>query len=369
MKRPIALSFLFVFVSFVLLVSCRNDGTEPVPETFEEEVEYLIDSSFAYGGVAVGVINGTEEFTIFQGTKSRQSNDPPDENSVYEMGSITKTFTGIVLAEVVLDGTIQLEDEIQPHLPDDRVTVPTYGGMPISFLHLATHTSGLATNFSDNYPLPEGTPHEDPFALIREEHIYDYLSNYAVLYTEPGTTYRYSNFGYGLLGFVLGKITNDSFGNLVQSVMLDELGMTRTSFALTSEQLGNIAVGHTRDYDEVEPWSSDHDLVGCGGLKSTLRDMMVYLKANMGILPTQLGDAMEISQQIFFDTYVGLGWQKTQLTDGQVVTWFAGASAGHLTFIAFNREYNTGVVVLYNVGQNMTPVDVGKEILVIAGRY
>ena len=97
--------------------------------------------------------------------------------------------------------------------------------------------------------------------------------------------------------------------------------------------------------------------------------MMVYLKANMGILPTQLGHAMQLSQQVHFDNYVGLGWQKTWLTDGQMVTWFGGASAGHLTFIAFNREANTGVVVLYNVGQNMTPVDVGKEILEIAGRY
>jgi CubicO group peptidase (beta-lactamase class C family) len=247
--------------------------------------------------------------------------------------------------------------------------MPTFNGISVTLFHLGTHTSGLERNLGDDYPLPAGTPENDPFAMMTEPHIYDYLSHYAVLQTEPGTTYDYSNFGFGLLGLVLEKVGNTPFKSLLKTVVMNELGMNRTSFKLTDEPLNNMAVGHDEQYNEVEPWSNDHDLVGCGGLNSSLRDMMVYLKANMGIVTTRLQDAMDLSQRVHFDTYQGLAWYKEGLSDGQVVTAHGGGSAGHLAWVGFNRDAGTGVVVLYNLGHNNIPVDVGKEILEAARRY
>jgi len=372
MLRRVLLAVLYL-VSAVQFVGCQGNGTgpesDPVFDSFPEEVQYLIDSEFTRGGVAVGVIRDSEEFTIFRGVKNRHSSDPPDAETVFELGSITKTFTGLLLSILVLEEKVELADEIRIYLPQDQVHVPTYNGIPITLLHLATHTSGLPTNFTDDFPLPEGTPSEDPFALIQEEHIYDYLSHYATLSSAPGTTYHYSNFGYGLLGHILSRVDSSPLTDMMRTRICDELGMTRTSYALSNDQLANMAVGHDSNGREVEPWGNSHALIGCGGLWSSLEDMMVYLKANMGLLATPLSEAMEQAQQVYFDTYVGLGWQKRGLTDGQVITWFAGASAGHITYIAFHREYQTGVVILYNIGQNLIPLDVGKRIMQIARRY
>lgn len=374
--RYFATVFLAVLLGLIL-AGCTpetradtDSESAPVFNNLRDEVQYLIDQNFSIGGVAVGVINGADEFHVFYGTKSAYNDEIPDENTVYEMGSITKTFTGIVLAQTIIDGTIQLDDEVEIYLPAERVTMPRYDGVPITFFDLATHTSGLATNFSDNYPLPEGTPPGDPFFLMTEEHIYDYLTNYAILFTRPGTTYEYSNFGYGFLGFVLGKIQNMSYEQLVKLRILDVLGMNRTSCTLSEDQLNNIAEGHNRYYAIVEPWGSNHDLNGAGGIKSTLKDMMVYLKANMGLQSTGLTASMELSQQVHFDNYIGFGWQKLWLSDDQEVTWFAGGAAGHHTFIGFNKTLDTGVVVLYNVRQNtVDPNAIGKRILVMARKY
>lgn len=112
-----------------------------------------------------------------------------------KIASITKTFTATLLADAVANGTLGLHDEVQDYLPADKVTMPTYNGAQISFWHLATHTSGLPRNFSDNYPLPSGVSPEDPFNHITAENVYDYLTNYVALTRAPGSQYEYSNFG------------------------------------------------------------------------------------------------------------------------------------------------------------------------------
>ncbi|MFC1724247.1 serine hydrolase domain-containing protein [candidate division KSB1 bacterium] len=371
MKR---LNLVMVIYSLLVIgvISCSSKNPaepEPVFNSFQEKVEYLIESNFKTGGVAIGIIKGDEEFTFFHGRKSKNSSSVPDGNSIFELGSITKTFTATILADFVLNGTIELDDEVQDYLPSESVTLPSFNGSNITFMHIATHTSGLPTNFSDNYPRPAGSPPEDPFALMTEEHVYDYLSNYASLISEPGTQYKYSNFGYGFLGLILSKINNTSFEDLLSTKILNVLGMDRTSYTLSEEQLTNVAVGHNSSLEEVEPWGTNHVLIGCGGLKSTLNDMLIYLKANMGIQQTQLSAAMTYAQEVYFDNYICLGWQKRALSDGQVITWFAGASAGHIAFIGFNENYSNGVVVLYNIGQNMLADEVGNKILEAAVKY
>lgn len=359
------------------LVNCNpddfsDDGQQSKKQfdNLRDEVQYLIETNFSYGAVAVAVINGSDEFSIFHGTKTRGGNDPPDGDTLFLIGSVTKTFTAIVLAHLVVQATVGLEDEVQVHLPADRVRMPAYNGIPVRLIHLATHSSGLERNLAENYPLPPGTPDEDPFAMMMEENIYNYLTNYAVLQNEPGTVYSYSNFGFGLLGLVLGKVKHQPFKSLLKAVILDELDMNRSSFDLTDEAANNIAPGHNEYYVEVDPWSNDHDLVGCGGLNASLKDMTTYLKANMGIRPTQLRQAMDLSQQTHLGTDQGLGWYRLPLADGQIITCHGGASAGHRSFIGFNREYTIGVVILYNVSTgNRVVRDTAKKILEITRDY
>ena len=359
---------------FLFFTSCDSKkSTEPDPEptfnSFQEEAQYLIESNFPLGGIAVGIIRGDEEIQIFHGTKSNDSSEPPDENTVYELGSTTKTFTATLLADHIVKGTVGLYDDVQDYLPADSVIMPTFNGAQINFWHLATHTAALPKNFSDNYPLPPGVDPDDPFNHIRAEHVYDYLTHYVTLSRAPGTEYFYSNFGYGFLGFLLSRTNQTSYETLLKTTVLDVLGMDRTSIHLTDAQRNNIAVGYDRYMNAVEPWGSDHVLVGCGSLKSTLKDMMSYLRANMDLLDTPLNDAISLALQPQFANYICLSWFLEPLDDGQIITWHGGAAHGHITFIGFNRDTSTGVVILYNWSNSLLPQEIGIRIFEISRQY
>ena len=367
-KRLTALIFTIVFIG------CSSEkSTEPEPEptfdNFRDEVEYIIESNFTFGGVAAGIINGDEEFTVFHGTKSKTGSESPDENTIYEIGSITKTFTATILADFVVNGIVRLDDKIQDYLPADSVTVPSYNGSNISFRHLAVHTSGLTRNFSDDFPLPAGTPSEDPFALIKAEHIYNYLNNYVPLLHRPGSEYFYSNFGYGLLGFVLSRINNSSYEELLKETVLNVLGMNHTSITVRDEHMNNIAVGYDKWKNNVEWLGSDHDLVGAGGIKSTLKDMMAYLKAYMGILDTQLNETVALARQQQPGNFICLGWHLRSLSDGQTVILHGGATYGCISFIGFTGDLSTGVVILYNYTASLLPDEVAMRIFQVATEY
>ncbi len=359
-------------ISAFIIISCNSkNSTKPEPEfnNFRDEVEYYIKTNFTFGGIAAGIIKGDETFYIFHGTKSKNTDEPPDENTIYEMWSVTKTFTATLLADAVVNGTVRLHDKVQDYLPADSRTMPTHNGAQISFWHLATHTSGLPKNFSDDYPLPAGISPDDPFNLITAEYVYDYLSNYVTLTRAPGSQYEYSNFGVGFLGFILSRINQTTYESLLKTTVLDVLNMDRSSIHLTDEQRNNITVGYDKWTIEAKPWGSDHVLVGCGSLKSTLKDMMSYLKANMGILDTCLRDSITLALQPQFANYICLSWFLEKLDDGQIITWHGGAAAGHITFIGFNRSTKTGVVILYNWTASLLPQEVGMHIFEIAQKY
>jgi D-alanyl-D-alanine-carboxypeptidase/D-alanyl-D-alanine-endopeptidase len=372
MKKSCTISCSIVLSLALVMMTCSSeDPVEPeiTFNSFSEEVQYLIESNFTFGGVAVGVIKGDTTFTLFHGTRSENSHLPPDENTVYEMGSVTKTFTATLLADFVVNERIGLHDNVQSYLPADSVMMPTYNGIEISFWHLATHTSALPKNFSDEYPLPAYVSTDDPFNLITAEHVYDYLNHYVTLTRAPGVQYEYSNFGVGFLGFVLSRINQTTYESLLKTTILDVLNMDRTSIQMTDEQMNNVAVGYDSQRNEVTPWGSDHILVGCGSLKSTLNDMMAYVKANMGLLDSSLNDAITLALQPQFANYVCLCWFLEYLDDGQIIQWHGGAAAGHITFIGFNRSMSTGVVILYNWTASLLPVEIGMRIFEIAGRY
>ena len=114
---------------------------------------------------------------------------------------------------------------------------------------------------------------------------------------------------------------------------------------------------------------ANHVLVGAGNIKSTLKDLMNYLRANMGFLDTELNLAIELAQRPRFNNFVYLGWFIIKLSVGQIITWHGGATVGHITFIGFNRSTSTGVVILYNWTASLLPQEVGMRIFEIAGRY
>ncbi|NIO49376.1 MAG: serine hydrolase [Candidatus Aminicenantes bacterium] len=382
MLRKIGFSLIIIFlISLIVLSGCKKNEAPDEPEfnSLAEEIDYLANQ-YVRVGAMIGVINKQQEKLIFSyGTKSINTTEPPDSNTVFDIGSITKTFTATLLSDIVLKGVIYLTNTVGNYLPADQVIMPSSEGVEITFEHLATHTSGIPRKPHEEgstYPLPEGYDPLNPYAAYTTEHIYDYLTNYCTLEFTPGTYWGYSNTGMGLLGHTLGIIDGTSYENILIRDIFNALDMQNSSLFLTEQQMSNQALGHDR-YINIVPFYTANDIFqGCGMIKSSLNDMFKYLEANMGLIETPLKDAMERAHQrtpgIWTGSlgYIGLAWYIFELDDGQEVTYSGGDTNGHSAYIGFNKSESTGVIVLLNCSvHDGTNLNLGAAIMKAINKY
>ena len=354
MKRLIT-SLLLILLP-VSAIFAAADGENPVfSPAFKENIEYRVNSKLITG-IVVGVVtpHGTSYFSY--GVKSLKNNEPVDENSVFEIGSNTKTFTGVLLADEVLHGGLSLDDPLQKLLPEG-ITAPTRNGRTIDLVHLANHTSSLPrmpANFVRVDP-------RNPYAAYTAEQAYDYLNGYE-LPRDIGSEFVYSNYGMGLLGTVLAARNGTTYEELMIRKIADPLGLEDTRIVLTPDMEARLAKGHNLGI-EVANWDFQA-IAGAGAIRSTATDMLRYLAANMGLVETELMPALELSHEdtgaTFRDMTVGLGWLKKPCEGGEIL-WHDGGTGGYMSFIGFRKETRTGVVVLTN--SQSFPDDIGFHLL------
>jgi len=373
---------LLLFIIFVL-EGCKKDDELPF-NSLEEEIDYITDK-YVKMGAAIGIIDKyQQEQELYYGTISSFNSNPPDQHSIFEIGSITKTFTATLLAKMVLDGKISLDDTVQLLLPADEVTMPAGSDSVIIIRHLATHTSGLPRVPRDSdQPLPPGYDPYDPYAAYTTEYVYDYLTSWCDLMFEPGTQYSYSNTGGGLAGHILGLVDGSSYEELIAREIFEPLGLYETSLFLTAGQISNLAPGHDNNLDSVKNYHAGDIFQGAGFIKSSLHDMMVYLKAQMGLLQTSLTDPIDLTHQAFFDvggvTYndrdgyfnlsIGLGWHIHEIPESYTYYWHGGRTNGYMAYMAFIPEESSGVVLLCNQSSANVIARFGDELLEAVRRY
>ena len=304
--------------------------------------EYVDDSAAI--GASVGLIDqGKIEFFSY-GKKSVDRNELVSENTIFEIGSITKVFTTLILMDMVTKGEMKLDDPIEKYLPG--VTVPEMEGQKITLRHLATHHSGLPC-WPDNV-IPKNPP-LNPYDDFTIEILYDFLNHYTLKRT-PGAQFEYSNVGMGLLGHILCLKTGKSYEQLISNNISKKLEMNNTSISLTAEMQKQFAKGHHLG-KTVEHWHLNQALEGAGALRSNVRDMTKFLEANIGILNSPITDLLKgcHKQQCFAwpDTNIGLGWIISHSENADVI-WHNGGTGGFRTFLGFNPKTKKGVVVLSN---------------------
>ncbi|MFC2155028.1 serine hydrolase domain-containing protein [Acidobacteriota bacterium] len=303
-KFKFSIFILFVFTCLILFNNCdRKEENRSL--SLEEKITDIMKPYIKVGAI-VGVIYKGERQVFSYGNKSIEGNDPPDIDTVFEIGSITKTFTATILADMNLKDIINLDDIVGDFLPADKVSMPNYNGVEITFRHLATHYSGLP-----RMPSNIGAYNEDPYALYTKEDMYEFLNNF-ILAHPPGAEYSYSNLGVGFLGHTLGIIDNTSYEDLLFRNIFNVLGMKNSSLLLTEKQKENLALGHDPDLNITSNWNGNDCFHGAGFIKSSLKDMFKFLEANMGLKDTSLNESMELAQLVQFpDPYgdsVGLIW-------------------------------------------------------------
>ncbi|HEU5115160.1 MAG TPA: serine hydrolase [Isosphaeraceae bacterium] len=348
-------------------------GPDAAPDAKVQSLAEPLVTSGEVSALSLGVVVDGESRTYR--VPEGSSSDSKVDDRFFEIGSITKTFTGILLADMVVRGEVRLDDPVRFYLPDD-VTVPAFEGREITLVDLATHTSGLPRLPSNFRPKDA----ENPYVDYSVKDLYDFLSNYKLL-RRPGSKMSYSNLGVGLLGHALGRKAGKDYETLLRERVLEPLQLHETALTLDDRQKERLAPGHGPDGERVSNWDFTDTSAAAGGIKSTISDMLKYLKANMEPESTRLAEAIALSHKPAGDPEgtggkVGLGWMINP-TSG--VIWHNGGTGGYRSFIGLLPEKNVGSVVLCNtalmdepfvdrLGDSLLATAMGREVKPIAVR-
>ncbi|AKU98960.1 Beta-lactamase [Labilithrix luteola] len=272
-----------------------------------------------------------------------------DGDVALEIGSVTKTMTATLLADLVREGKLSLDDSLAKHLPDGT-KVPSFQGKPIELRHLVTHTSGLP-------PLPPGFDPPDPsnpYAAVTDVQLFDALGN-VTLTSAPGTDWAYSNFGFMLLSWVIAHTDGRDFESALHERLFTKLGMTR-SFVSRKPSNVTTASGHLPGGATTSPWDFGPNLGGVGGARSTLDDMILYARAQIGDLDDQVlaGVIAKTHERVDIGVppnpeqpEVGMAWLRTHGL-GRVVVLHDGETGGFSSIVAVDVERSRAVVLLFD---------------------
>jgi len=333
--------------------TAQTECVGTIPESTKDLVRSYVDQGLNVG-IVVGIVTpcGTEIYAY--GETELSGGQPVDENTIFEIGSTGKPFTAILLADMVERNEVSFDDPIEQFLPNN-VTVPTRGERSITLIDLATHTSGLP-NIPDNFAPADMN---NPYADYTVEQMYEALEQFNLKRT-IGIQYEYSNFGMGLLGHILSLRSGMSYEELMVTRIANELGMPGTRITLTPEMKSRLATGY-RDGEPFPLWDIP-TLAGAGALRSTVRDMLTFLAANMGLMESRLYEAMQLTHEprypVDASMEVGLAWHIRTLNHAQVVEHH-GATGGYWSFAGFIKDKKTGVVVLTNTFHDIDEIGLG----------
>ena len=291
-------------------------------------------------GMVLGVVEPSGTRIVARGPASGPKFDG---DTVFEIGSMTKVFTALLLADMALKGEVSLDDPVEKYLPEGA-TMPVRNGKAITLRHLTMQNSGLP-RLPDNMPYADPL---DPYADYAEQHLLDFLGRYE-LPRDPGAEYEYSNLGVGLLGYVLTRAAGKDYEALVRERILDPLGMHDTAIALDPGMHARFAMPHDEFMRQTKPWTLPV-LAGAGALRSTASDMLRFLAAALDpqsplapamalTLAERLGEADK--QQ------TALGWMVGHPPSGEIV-FHGGGTGGFRSFMALQPEKNRAVVGLTN---------------------
>jgi D-alanyl-D-alanine-carboxypeptidase/D-alanyl-D-alanine-endopeptidase len=360
MKRD-SMSKVTFAVAVALLFSAFGCQSSQKPRlTIAEILRECVDTQKRAPGIVVGLISEKGTEVVAYGKRERGKVEAVDGDTVFEIGSITKVFTTLLLQVMADQGELNLNDPIGKFLPAS-VKTPSKGGNQITLLDLATHTSGLP-RLPENLSQPNL---DNPYADYDVNKMYDFLSHYK-LSRRIGAKYEYSNLGMGLLGHLLALKAGTNFESLIVSRICTPLHMDITRITRKAELNSRLATGHGASGPPVMNWDS-LALQGDGALYSSVNDLLKFLATNMGRGGSALSASMAKTQvplrrAALFDK-VGLGWQIDLAYD---LIWHNGGTGGYSSYIGFNRDKNLGVVILANEATSLD--DLGLYLLGASGK-
>ena len=310
--------------------------------------------------IVVGISSPQGRQILSYGTLSVDDRRKVDGGTVFEIASLTKVLTALVLADMANRGRVKLDSPVSTCLPDG-VQIPQHAGKQITFLDLATHTSGLPlrpTNLASQTAL-------NKYAGYTVQQLYEGLATFE-LPREPGTKFEYSNWAFALLGHALGHCAGTSYEALLAERVTRPLGMDATVFAPSKALSSRLAAPYDAKLRRV-PNESLGALGASGGLYSTVDDLLKFVELFLGrgpqpltaaaatmLEPRRPGDGPQLR--------MGLGW-RVETSDDKPIIWSSGRADGYRSFMALDSQARVAVVALTNGATNAGVDDIGRHVL------
>ena len=321
--------FAFVALGSIALasgVSAQTNSLQTLKAQSQVVVRTLQNADLWVGG-AVGIISGDSSDLSYYGTTSVAGTSAPDDNSRFEIGSASKSFTGIMIAKLVVDDpTISLDDNVSKFIPE---LTGTFTGK-ITLRQLGTHTSGLPVTpcYGDQDTSPSNCL-VGSYAHYTAEQLLAYLK----VYNRPDAgpyKYLYSNTGTTILGYILTRVKNQTFDQILKDEITTPLQMTNTlvNHPENEATIPNFIPGYDVALIQEPHWQWDV-FAPAGGIVSTAPDMMKYLAANLYPPTTPLGKAIKLSQT------TGMCWDNWNNPIGTGIVWKNGGTGGFASVLVF----------------------------------
>jgi len=302
-------------------------------------------------GLSVGIIKDGRSWTYNFGEVEKGTKRPPGPHTIYELASITKTFTGVLLAQAVIEGKVKLDDDVRRYL-DGSYPNLEFEGKPIKLFHLINHTSRLPFVMPDR---PELFRNPDPYKLPQilteiesnytRENFYEDLHK-VKLDKAPGSEFKYSNSAAQLLGYILERIYGMPYEQLVLKKIAKPLGMTETKITLTAAEKKRLAKGHY-DNGSIALYGT-LQTQAAGALRSSVSDMLKYMKYHLNESDEVIGLSHRTTWGDINYYASGLNWQMNKTSAGHRRIWQSGGSFGFSSYCVIFPELRLGIVLLSN---------------------
>ncbi|MFT4665163.1 MAG: D-alanyl-D-alanine-carboxypeptidase/D-alanyl-D-alanine-endopeptidase [Polaribacter sp.] len=362
MKLPLIGLLVFLF-SFSVFAQDKSQLKEEIAKVVHFDTEI---SHERIPGYVIGIIVGDSVFTYGFGQKAKEVEEVPDENTLFEIGSVTKVFTSSLLGVLSDEGLMSHEAPLNDYLPKKYRNSKLQN---VTISSLLTHTSGLP-----KMPTPFGIYEEEtdnPYAHYSKELLLEFYADFEPVHRQQTTKkkrrkklkeaevkapveYIYSHLNYALLEVAMENITGQSYDELLDERIFSQVGMPQSFANFAAEEQANLlTAGYGRNGSEAKPWTFA-SFSASQGMKSTTQDLLSFLKVHINEPTTPLAISFRnntipaVNTGLTENGAMGFGWHILHQKKYYDIHLHAGSTGGHRAFIGFIRETRTGVVVLSN---------------------
>ncbi|MBI3111558.1 MAG: beta-lactamase family protein [Ignavibacteriales bacterium] len=348
--------FLLCFFAFV---QAQHSPFESAIARFEAKLSADVAND-SLGAITAGVFVGNK--VVWKkgfGWADPANRIPADGETIYRIGSISKSMTAVLMVQMINKKYFSLDDPIERFLPEIKLLQLPPGSKPITFRLLATHTGG----FAQEPDLPDAAA--GPIETWEQKIIASIPT--ITFIAKPGEKYSYSNFGYGVLGLAVSRAAKRPFMDLMHEFVFTPLGMKNSAFILTPAMKVQMSVGYANEQaSPIGPVKPAYEHAGRGykvppgGVYSTVEDLAKFAMSQMGLLPlpsfgpNELAEIQTRHARSNQNASYGLGFSISDAEPGMVIVGHGGSVAGYSANLVFEPAEKIGIVLLRNYNRGST---------------